>query len=196
MRTVTGLYGEVFAGGPFTTAGGQAASKIARWNGSVWQPLSTGLDGSDSVFATGLYRGDVIVGGTFTTAGCTPAPSIARWSEWGSCCVSGTCAIMSQSACESLGGVYQGAGIDCLQAPSCVPTTGACCVGGTAIEVTESQCSAVGGVFHGAGVPAASVTCDPICVADMNGDGFVNSLDLGILLASWSIPPDSPGCSK
>ena len=30
--------------------------------------------------------------------------------------------------------------------------------------------------------------------ADINGDGVVNGLDLGILLANWSIPPGSPGC--
>ena len=30
--------------------------------------------------------------------------------------------------------------------------------------------------------------------ADLNGDGVVNGFDLGILLASWSIPPTAPGC--
>ena len=30
--------------------------------------------------------------------------------------------------------------------------------------------------------------------ADLNGDGVVNGLDLGILLANWSIPAGSPGC--
>jgi len=31
--------------------------------------------------------------------------------------------------------------------------------------------------------------------ADLNGDGVVNGLDLGILLANWSIPPTAPGCA-
>jgi hypothetical protein len=30
--------------------------------------------------------------------------------------------------------------------------------------------------------------------ADFNCDGVVNGLDLGNLLANWSIPPDTPGC--
>jgi len=30
--------------------------------------------------------------------------------------------------------------------------------------------------------------------ADLNGDGVVNGIDLGILLANWSIPAGSPGC--
>lgn len=35
----------------------------------------------------------------------------------------------------------------------------------------------------------------PGAPADLNCDGSVNSLDLGILLSSWSIPPTAPGCS-
>lgn len=35
----------------------------------------------------------------------------------------------------------------------------------------------------------------PFSIADLNGDGAVNSLDLGILLSSWSIPALAPGCS-
>ena len=30
--------------------------------------------------------------------------------------------------------------------------------------------------------------------ADLNGDGVIDGIDLGILLASWSIPARSPGC--
>ena len=38
------------------------------------------------------------------------------------------------------------------------------------------------------GTPDAGLT------GDLNGDGVVNGLDLGILLANWSIPAGSPGC--
>ena len=34
--------------------------------------------------------------------------------------------------------------------------------------------------------------CAP--AADLTGDGIVDGLDLGILLANWSIPPGAPGC--
>ena len=39
--------------------------------------------------------------------------------------------------------------------------------------------------------------CDraPI-VGDLNGDGVVDGIDLGILLSNWSIPAGSPGCSS
>ena len=33
-----------------------------------------------------------------------------------------------------------------------------------------------------------------ICSGDLNEDGSVNGLDLGIVLANWSIPATAPGC--
>ena len=44
--------------------------------------------------------------------------------------------------------------------------------------------------IDGDGVPNS---CEP-SPADLNGDAIVDGLDLGILLANWSIPPGSPGC--
>jgi len=35
----------LYAGGSFTTAGGAAASRIARWDGSSWSAVGSGLDG-------------------------------------------------------------------------------------------------------------------------------------------------------
>jgi len=68
---------ELIAGGSFTTAGGQPANYIARWNGSSWAPFGTGLDDAASAFA--LYNDELIVGGWFTTAGGQPAAHLARW---------------------------------------------------------------------------------------------------------------------
>ena len=36
---------------------------------------------------------------------------------------------------------------------------------------------------------------EPSCPADIDGDGVVGGIDLGILLASWSIPVGAPGCA-
>jgi hypothetical protein len=41
--TVSG--GELYAGGSFTTAGGVAATNIAKWNGSSWSALGSGIPG-------------------------------------------------------------------------------------------------------------------------------------------------------
>ncbi|HQL55223.1 MAG TPA: hypothetical protein PLQ87_10995, partial [Phycisphaerae bacterium] len=35
---------DLIAGGLFTTAGGVACNRIARWNGSVWQALGSGMN--------------------------------------------------------------------------------------------------------------------------------------------------------
>ena len=79
--------GDLIAAGDFTTAGGVPANNIARWNGSAWSPLGTGVTGGNfsNVYAlTTLPNGDLIAAGDFTTAGGVPANNIARWngSTW------------------------------------------------------------------------------------------------------------------
>jgi len=66
------------AGGTFTTAGGVNASRIARWNGTAWSPLGTGMNSSVEALAV-LPNGDLVAGGSFTTAGGVTASRIARW---------------------------------------------------------------------------------------------------------------------
>jgi hypothetical protein len=54
-------------GGQFTTAGGVVANGIAKWNGSSWSALGSGMNGEVRALAvsgSGLYAG-----GLFTTAG-------------------------------------------------------------------------------------------------------------------------------
>ena len=75
--------GELIAGGVFTTAGGTPANFIARWDGTNWSPLGSGMWGefeeSPPVLALTVYNGELIAGGKFTAAGGTPANYIARW---------------------------------------------------------------------------------------------------------------------
>ena len=70
--------GDVVVGGRFTTAGGQPASNIARWDGSAWRPLGAGLDGEVAALAA-MPNGDIIAAGLFAVAGDATAGSIARW---------------------------------------------------------------------------------------------------------------------
>lgn len=60
--------GDVYVGGSFGSAGGVAnTAKIARWNGTVWSALSTGLN--NSVYALAFApNGDLFIGGAFTNA--------------------------------------------------------------------------------------------------------------------------------
>ncbi|WP_226163450.1 hypothetical protein [Hymenobacter terricola] len=75
--------GDVYAGGDFTQAGGVAASRVAKWNGTTWSPLSTGLGGSVNgyiVYALAVVgNGDVYAGGYFTQAGGAAANYVAKW---------------------------------------------------------------------------------------------------------------------
>jgi hypothetical protein len=73
---------DVYAGGSFTTAGGQGASNIAKWDGSSWSALGSGISGD--VYALAVLGGDLYAGGYFTTAGGNAAANIAKWdgSSW------------------------------------------------------------------------------------------------------------------
>lgn len=70
--------GDLVASGAFTMAGGVAANNIARWNGSSWAPLGSGIPTGGAALAA-LPNGDLVAGGTFTTAGGVAANYVARW---------------------------------------------------------------------------------------------------------------------
>lgn len=78
---------QVYAAGQFATAGGLAASNIARWNGTAWSSLASGINGGavlggrpepPFVGALALVGSDLFAGGSFTTAGGRVSPYIAR----------------------------------------------------------------------------------------------------------------------
>ncbi len=73
---------DVYAGGYFETAGDGVAANIAKWNGTTWSALGSGMDGD--VYALAVIGTTLYAGGYFTTAGGTPAANIARWngSAW------------------------------------------------------------------------------------------------------------------
>ncbi|MFY9344221.1 MAG: hypothetical protein WAT39_17145 [Planctomycetota bacterium] len=75
--------GDVVVGGLFPNAGGVSADNIARWNGTAWASLGTGLgDVAHSLVV--LPNGDLVAGGNFPTAGGTTVNHVARWngSTW------------------------------------------------------------------------------------------------------------------
>lgn len=70
--------GDLLVGGLFQTIGGVSAQNIARWDGTAWSPLGSGINGTVSSIAV-APNGDVLAGGVFTQAGGAPARNIARW---------------------------------------------------------------------------------------------------------------------
>ena len=75
----------LYAAGDFTTAGGIAANDMARWNGTSWSPLGSGMSGANfsAVFALTVFddgTGSALyAGGAFETAGGVAADDMARW---------------------------------------------------------------------------------------------------------------------
>jgi hypothetical protein len=66
--------GNLYVGGAFWISG--VATNIARWNGSSWSALSSGMT---NVFALAVSGTDLYAGGYFLRAGATPAHNIAKW---------------------------------------------------------------------------------------------------------------------
>lgn len=69
--------GDLIVGGKFTSAGGVAASHIARWDGTSWSALGSGLNGD--VWALTVYQGLLIAAGDFVDAGSVNVNFIAAW---------------------------------------------------------------------------------------------------------------------
>jgi hypothetical protein len=72
----------LFAGGGFSTADTFAAEKMAKWNGSSWAPLGTGIMGTRPYSMAAFDGGTgsrLYVGGEFSTAGDLPSKHIAAW---------------------------------------------------------------------------------------------------------------------
>jgi hypothetical protein len=69
------------AGGTFTSIGGVAAARIARFDGLAWSPFGAGMNAAVLAMEhIDLGAGDqLVVGGDFTTAGGVPATRVARW---------------------------------------------------------------------------------------------------------------------
>jgi len=78
----------LYVGGRYTTAGGQPVNGIARWNGSNWSSMGSGLNGVTGVDALVPFDDGgglaLYMGGTFTVVSGTPLGHIAKWdgSNW------------------------------------------------------------------------------------------------------------------
>ncbi|HZN41182.1 MAG TPA: hypothetical protein VFD82_20420 [Planctomycetota bacterium] len=141
--------GALIAGGVFTTAGGQPANNIARWNGAAWSPLGAGTNGTVRTIHV-LPNGDVIAAGDFAQAGGVAVNGIARWSgtAWSAVAAGPTPAYPDVRAITALlnGDLMVGGGFTTLggqpthylarlttTCPATVQSTGAGCAGDTLV---------------------------------------------------------------
>ncbi|HLP85345.1 MAG TPA: hypothetical protein VK157_13430 [Phycisphaerales bacterium] len=81
--TAGGVYAMVVHNGQLTVAGnfnsmhGTPALSVATWNGTDWQAMGAGFNGS--VNAMAVYNGELYAGGAFTQSGSTPTLRLAKW---------------------------------------------------------------------------------------------------------------------
>lgn len=190
---VTGLAilpnGDVIAGGYFSTAGGASANNIARWNGSNWAPLGSGISGDVYGLAV-LPTGDLVAAGMFSMAGGVIANNIASWngSSWaplgsGMNSLVGPVAIMSNGDLVAGGYFTTAGGVSANRIARWDGSswagigTGMTGTGVYALAVTPGNELVAGGFFTAAGgVPANHIarwttTCTATAVPYGNGCG-------------------------
>jgi len=113
--------GNLYAGGNFTTVGVVGANRIAKWDGSAWSALDTGMNGY--VYALAVDgSGNLYAGGNFTTAGGVSVNYIAKWdgSAW-SALGSGMDSDVHVLACDGSGNLYAGGSLRVTAAGICMP---------------------------------------------------------------------------
>src|SRR5262245_30207737 len=71
--------GNLYLGGAFTIVGDAAAYGIAKWDGTRWSALGSGLSLNGVVNAIAVSGTNVYVAGSFATAGGITVTNIAKW---------------------------------------------------------------------------------------------------------------------
>jgi hypothetical protein len=74
---------DVIVAGALSSAGGQSVSNIARWDGTSWSSLGTGVNGV-YIRCLHVHNNELYAGGPFTVAGGVTSHGVARWngSAW------------------------------------------------------------------------------------------------------------------
>jgi trimeric autotransporter adhesin len=84
VRALTVYNGELIAGGYFKIAGGDSVNYIAKWNGTAWSPLGSGMSGAAPyVEALAVFNNELYAGGTFDSSGGVKTNGIAKWNGTG-----------------------------------------------------------------------------------------------------------------
>ena len=76
VDAIKAIGNDVYVGGAFTGAGGQAINRLARWDGTQWSEFG---NPNGQVLAIENVNGEIYVGGNFSTIGGIPANGVARW---------------------------------------------------------------------------------------------------------------------
>lgn len=81
IRALQVVGNSLYVGGLFSRIDALPTLSIARWDGTAWFPLGTGVEGNDPyVNALALRGNELLVAGQFTIAGTKSSARFARWS--------------------------------------------------------------------------------------------------------------------
>lgn len=120
--------GQIVVGGAFTTAGGNPANNIARWDGAEWHALGSGA--GDWVYSVvELPNGDVAATGFFGTMGGLATAHVARYG----------CGVACYADCDS-SGVLDIDDFVCFQTLFSIGEPGADCDGDVALTIDDFVC--------------------------------------------------------
>ncbi len=78
VRAVVDWNGTLVAAGNLTHAGGTPVNNVVAWNGTTFESLGEGLDGT--VTSLAVVGSTLYAAGEFTSSGGAPLPNVARWS--------------------------------------------------------------------------------------------------------------------
>jgi hypothetical protein len=79
INCVTIYNNELYIGGNMVNYNG-SMSRIAKWNGTIWQPLGTGISGSlEEVHCFEIFNNNLYVGGYFNSSNGNPGNCVAKW---------------------------------------------------------------------------------------------------------------------
>ena len=84
-----------------------------------------------------------------TGAGTLTIDADLGQAEQGACCINNQCSYVTEAACYSGNGTYQGDGVPCSPDPCAAPATGACCIAGQCYIMTEQECTLKSGTYQG-----------------------------------------------
>jgi hypothetical protein len=71
--------GNIYAGGQFTLASGVTARRVAKWDGSAWAALGSGIDDGEVNALLWDASGSLYAGGSFDAIGGVSISGLARW---------------------------------------------------------------------------------------------------------------------
>lgn len=164
----------------------QVADSLADFHLKDISPAVDAGDSTELRFSTDLDGNDRVVGDN-VDLGCYEFGSVVPTLNGACCYLDGSCDVITESACASTGGLYEGDNTVCSPNPCPVPT-GACCYDdGTCAVVTEASCTGDDGAWAGAGVTCVQAACPGVgacCFADGNCAVMLEA-DCDALLGDW-----------